>query len=563
MIMIYYNVMFLLSVLLTLGYVMIWHKHFDVHITAIFILVPISNLIFLIFAEAQNLEEVLIAQRLTYIGGLYLILMIMLVIFSMCNIRLKRWMSAMLYFITTVVFVTSQTIGKSDIFYKSVSFSRENGVAVLYKEYGFMHTVSRILIIVYLILSVVAVIYSYFWKNQVSNRMIVLLLIPVLIASFAFFAGRKLIPNVELIPAAYVFAQFVYIIIIYRVSIYDITDVTVDSMMKTGETGIVTCDFQFRYLGSNEFAKEVFPALNDISVDNQLNKSLKVANTISRWIKAFKDDETKNKVFYAKDDKVYLIAISFLYNGVRRRGYQIFITDDTKNQEYIKLINSYNERLSKDVAAKTKHIVEMHDNLILSMATMVESRDNSTGGHIRRTSIGVKLLIEEMRKDLTNELSDEFCHDIVKAAPMHDLGKIAVDDAILRKPGRFTPEEFDKMKTHAAEGARIVHEILKSTDDETFKKIAENVAHYHHERWDGSGYPDGLKGEQIPLESRIMAIADVYDALVSKRVYKEKMSFEKANAIIMEGMGTQFDKSLERYYVSARPELEKYYSSFE
>ena len=205
----------------------------------------------------------------------------------------------------------------------------------------------------------------------------------------------------------------------------------------------------------------------------------------------------------------------------------------------------------------------MHDNLILSMATMVESRDNSTGGHIRRTSIGVKLLIEEMRKDLTNELSDEFCHDIVKAAPMHDLGKIAVDDAILRKPGRFTPEEFDKMKTHAAEGARIVHEILKSTDDETFKKIAENVAHYHHERWDGSGYPDGLKGEQIPLESRIMAIADVYDALVSKRVYKEKMSFEKANAIIMEGMGTQFDKSLERYYVSARPELEKYYSSFE
>ena len=312
MIMIYYNVMFLLSVLLTLGYVMIWHKHFDVHITVIFIFVPISNLIFLIFAEAQTLEEALIAQRLTYIGGLYLILMIMLVIFSMCNIRLKRWMSAMLYFITTIVFVTSQTIGKSDIFYKSVSFSRENGVAVLYKEYGFMHTVSRVLIIVYLILSIVAVIYSYFWKNQVSNRMIVLLLIPVLIASFAFFAGRKLIPNVELIPAAYVFAQFVYIIIIYRVSIYDITDVTVDSMMKTGETGIVTCDFQFRYIGSNEFAKEVFPALNDISVDNQLNKSLKVANTISRWIKAFKDDETKNKVFYAKDDKVYLIAISFI-----------------------------------------------------------------------------------------------------------------------------------------------------------------------------------------------------------------------------------------------------------
>jgi putative two-component system response regulator len=142
---------------------------------------------------------------------------------------------------------------------------------------------------------------------------------------------------------------------------------------------------------------------------------------------------------------------------------------------------------------------------------------------------------------------------------MHDLGKIAVDDAILRKPGRFTPEEFEKMKAHAAEGARIVHEILKDTDDDSFHLLAENVARYHHERWDGSGYPEGLIGEEIPLEARIMAIADVYDALVSKRVYKEAFSFEKADKIIMEGMGTQFDPGLESAYVNARPRLEEYY----
>ena len=109
----------------------------------------------------------------------------------------------------------------------------------------------------------------------------------------------------------------------------------------------------------------------------------------------------------------------------------------------------------------------------------------------------------------------------------------------------------------------IVHEILKDTNDESFKIIAENVAHYHHERIDGSGYPDGLKGDDIPLEARIMAIADVYDALVSKRVYKESMSFEKANEIILEGMGKHFDKKLEKYYISARPKLEEYYSSIQ
>ncbi|MBP5792146.1 MAG: HD domain-containing protein, partial [Spirochaetaceae bacterium] len=196
--------------------------------------------------------------------------------------------------------------------------------------------------------------------------------------------------------------------------------------------------------------------------------------------------------------------------------------------------------------------------------TMVESRDNSTGGHIKRTSDVVRFLVEEIQQDKSGDalnLSEEFCHNLIKAAPMHDLGKIAVDDAVLRKPGRFTAEEFEIMKTHAKEGARIVHEILKETDDQAFHLLAENVAHYHHERWDGSGYPEGLKGEEIPLEARIMAIADVYDALVSKRVYKESMSFEKADSIMMESFGKHFDKQLEKYYVTARPKLEAYYET--
>ena len=237
--------------------------------------------------------------------------------------------------------------------------------------------------------------------------------------------------------------------------------------------------------------------------------------------------------------------------------------DDTANKKYIRLLDEYNENLQNEVAEKTRHIIEMHDNLIMSLAMMVESRDNSTGGHIKRTSEGVRILIDEISKEAVLSLDEKFCKDIIKAAPMHDLGKIAVDDAVLRKPGRFTDEEYEKMKHHAAEGARVIHEILKNTDDEAFRMLAENVAHYHHERWDGSGYPKGLRGDEIPLEARIMAIADVYDALVSKRVYKDSMSFEQADAIIMEGMGTQFDAALEKYYVSARPRLEEYYAGIE
>ena len=185
------------------------------------------------------------------------------------------------------------------------------------------------------------------------------------------------------------------------------------------------------------------------------------------------------------------------------------------------------------------------------------------------------MLIDEIRKDEETAdgrknikllfgidgLTDEFCKDMIQAAPMHDLGKIAVDDAVLRKPGKFTDEEYAKMKKHAAEGARIVDQILEGTDNESFHRVAVNVAHYHHERWDGSGYPEGLKGEEIPIEALIMAVADVYDALVSKRVYKDKFSFDDADKIMMESMGKHFDKRLERYYVSAKPKLEAYYKN--
>ena len=190
---------------------------------------------------------------------------------------------------------------------------------------------------------------------------------------------------------------------------------------------------------------------------------------------------------YERDDQCYIATVNHLFDGRKQCGYQVFLQDDTQNQKYIHLLDQYNADLQAEVAVKTEHIVVMHDKLILGMAAMVESRDNSTGGHIRRTSQGVRILIDAIQKSSALQLPEEFCRNIIKAAPMHDLGKIAVDDAILRKPGRFTPEEFEKMKAHAAEGARIVHEILSGTDDESFRRIAENVAHYHHERMDRSG----------------------------------------------------------------------------
>ena len=565
----YYISAFAVSVVLMLIYAFIYHRHFDVHISLVFILVPLSNLGYVFLSRADTPETAMIANKIIYIGSCYLILLLTLIVFSLCDIKLNRYVRLIMYLVCTVVFSFTLQIGENELYYKSVEYKVENGSAVLVKEYGPLHKFFYAMVIIYFLMGIAAIAYSYFKNNQVSRKFIYLLALPEALSVFSFFVGRKLsktfdfFPDVELITFAYDVALVVYLIIVHRLVLYDISDTVIDSLVQKGDTGFVSFDFGLKYLGSNETAKTIFPELLNITVDKPISRNDFMKKTALVWLESFKENNRNDKFYYQKDDKTYLIDVNYLSDGRRKRGYQLIITDDTQNQQYITLLDSFNTELKQEVAEKTRHIVEMHDNLILSMATMVESRDNSTGGHIRRTSEGVRILIDEIRKGSDFELDDEFCKDLIKAAPMHDLGKIAVKDEILCKEGRFTDEEYAIMKTHAAEGARIVHEILKSTDDVRFHIIAENVAHYHHERWDGSGYPEGLKGENIPLEARIMAIADVYDALVSKRVYKEKMSFEQANNIITEGMGKHFDKRLEPYYIKARPRLEEYYSSID
>ncbi|MBO4460339.1 MAG: HD domain-containing protein [Clostridiales bacterium] len=568
---VFYSIVFALSLICALIYIYMWHKHFDVNFTMIFTLVPVACLGYLMSASADSLEGAIRAQQVIYIGGCFLQYFILLSILNLCKIEMKRWVRPALFAICAFLYASVLTVGHLDIFYKKVSFDVIGGVPTLTKEYGGMHTLFYVTIILFFLIGMITIVYSIIKKNkQVPRNILYLLVIPDVVCVFSFFIGRKLLSNFDIVPLAYVLAELVYLLIAYRFNLYDVSDTVIDSFVKEQNVGYISFDFNYRYLGSNEVARALLPEIEDIEIDESIGYKPE-QRKIRHYLDSFKKNASNNKFVYnvrSKDgnpdeDRIYNVTVNYLYDANRKRGYIISFADDTANRKYIKLLDSYNETLKNEVDEKTKHIVDMHDNLIMSMAMMVESRDNSTGGHIKRTSTGVKILIEEIIKEGGMELTDEFCRDVIKAAPMHDLGKIAVKDQILTKEGRFTDEEYDEMKRHAAEGARVIHEILKQTDDISFKIVAENVAHYHHERWDGSGYPEGLAGEDIPLEARIMAIADVYDALVSKRVYKEAYDLAKADRIIMEGMGSQFDPGLEPVYVNARPRLEEYYSKLQ
>lgn len=190
-------------------------------------------------------------------------------------------------------------------------------------------------------------------------------------------------------------------------------------------------------------------------------------------------------------------------------------------------------------------IEKVQGDVIHSLATVVEERDENTGGHIQRTENYVKMLIAKMKKnDKFKKLPDQFYKNVILAAPMHDVGKIKIPDTILNKPARLTEKEFEVMKLHTVYGAEILSKLLSRDEDPEYFDIAQNVAKYHHERYDGTGYPEGLKGEEIPLEARIMALADVYDALTSDRVYKKAYPNSMAREILKEGAGTQFDPDL-------------------
>ncbi len=211
----------------------------------------------------------------------------------------------------------------------------------------------------------------------------------------------------------------------------------------------------------------------------------------------------------------------------------------------------------EDVEAKGEEIAHMQNGLIYVLADMVESRDKNTGDHVRKTATYVRLIMEKMReKGLHSDiLTDEYVEDVANSAPLHDVGKIMVSDAILNKPDRLTDEEFAIMKTHTTAGSRIISNAMSLVSDSGYLKEAKNLATYHHERWDGKGYPSGKAGEDIPLSARIMAVADVFDALVSKRSYKEPFTFEKSMEIIKEGAGTQFDPDIAMVFVEAADEV--------
>lgn len=565
---IFYTITFLISMINLWIFLSVRVRQSNIYYPAMFIVMAISNAGYWTLCQAQTVEGAIIANRLCYIGGCFLMPFTFLCVLDLCNIHIPLWVHLLLNGMSLALYTIILLTGITPWYYKSQDIVIENGYTHLERITGPLYPIFSIHMTVYVIAIIVVILFAITRKRNASYKNLIYILCMVIATTVMYFSKKLLGYEFNLVPLGFAIDGIILLALRRRIALYDVSATVAESLTKQDVYGYITFDKKKAFLAGDHMASHFFPELEELHIDRVLPHGTDFFDHLHEWMNEL--DETKLSVVHYEVRGEHEVKCTTSYitqeRATRKQivGYMIEFFDVTDERKYMNLIAKYNEELKRDVAKETEHVKDVQNKMILGMANMIENRDNSTGGHIKRTSKCVEILVDELKNREGEAIySDQFCNALVKAAPMHDIGKIAVPDAILQKPGKFTPEEFRQMQDHAAKGADLLNTIIENVEDEYFVAIAENMAHYHHERWNGTGYPRQLKGEEIPLEARIMALADVYDALVSKRCYKEKLTFEEAADIIREGIGSQFDPALAEVFEQARERLEAYYQDNE
>lgn len=525
---------------------------------------------YLSLAVQTELSGALLSCKIYYLGGCFLPMLFFLTVCEVCNIHLNTAVISFFSVLQTFVYLCVCTIGYNTLFYTDASIQIVNGICKLSREYGPLHFLYPLTLYAYMAGSIVISVYACICKKTVARRGLLLMIVFEGLATSYYLIDKLFIQSYDFTPVVYIVLMAGSLIPIYQADIFDVEENEEVITGQLGKVGFISFDKKMNYMGANGFVLNLFAELRTVHLGKKLVNPPYELVPLLADVRGFLSECSENAGYQHRNSVKLKIGEhtyeTEVYTLLRFRrhvaGITVELRDVTDHVRVLELTEHYNEQLNREVEVKTEQIRSMQEKMIIGMAQMVESRDLSTGGHIRRTSDVVRIFSDRLQ-EAGFGLDTKFLHLVIRSAPMHDLGKIGVDDAILRKQARFTDEEYEVMKTHAQIGSEIVDKVMTDVEEQDFVQVAENVAHYHHEKVDGNGYPCGLKGDEIPIEARIMALADVFDALVSKRCYKEAFSYDKAFAIIKEESGTHFDPSLVEVFLSCRDELEQYYNSVE
>ncbi len=552
-----YGLCLILSVLTLIGVAARNYENINIHAIVILTLIPLVVLGYWLKSRVTTSEGAELAMCFIYLDSTAMMVITIFAMLHSFGFKVSPVAKIVGY---GIVFIHALMVWASfgtGMYYTSFEVTQTALGSVSHSTAGPFKSVHNIYLAIVILAIIAVLMYAHFKKGTHSRRMLYNYSVVAMLLVFIYAVETVLDVDFTMLPYLYT-ACGVGIALSYdRMHLHDISCILSQQQKYHGNRGFIVLGNDRRFLSCNDKAYELMPFLKTQIVDEEPPASETI---FSEMIEAFDVDGIDTKK-YQVGERTYICEISevSMRKDSKKQGYLFDVRDATEEQKVLDVMTSYNETLNAEVKQKTETIIDMQRKITVGMANIVENRDGNTGGHVKRTSDVIGYLVDEAVAQGLMESSEEFATDIVRSAPLHDLGKISIDSSILCKPSRLTDEEYQIMKTHSTMSGEMVNILLEGVEYEHFVKAAFNIARHHHERWDGKGYPDGLAGEEIPFEARIMAIADVYDALVSKRCYKQPMSFEKAKQIMLEGMGTQFDPHLESVFLGCVDKLEDYY----
>lgn len=557
---IYLTLMLAFTLANTCALLFFFRKQKNSYMFVVFVAIIVSCFGHWLLGFSTTVEEANIANKVNYVGAVFFPMLMFFVMAQVSKVRIPHLVRIAMVLLCCTILGLAMTVGYSPVYYKTFEYVVQSGVGNYVATYGWGHDIFNFAVVLFGALDIVVVAYALFLRKIVSLKNIAAMFLTEMVTFSSFIVSRFFENDMLVMPLVYVLNQVILLFICSSVKWYDIAACMQEFTEEDSILAFVSFARDGRFLSANNNGEKFFPELKSCRVDRKIADSNEMGALFNPLIEKLENGASGESFDFWHKEKHFKVSVKLVKVWGVSEIFLFKIEDDTDVQLYVESLDKDQSEL-KGLVEKNAHVVKtIQEQMIIGMANMVENRDGNTGGHIKRTSQVVKILVDEMRKDKELELSDEFYNALVSAAPMHDLGKIAIDDHILCKPGKFTDEELSIMRTHAEKGADIVENLLsKMEEDPFFVKLSKNVANYHHEWWNGKGYPCGLSGENIPIEARIMAVADVYDALVSRRCYKDRFSFADAYGIIESSMGIQFDPSLKKYFEACNERLKEYY----
>lgn len=361
MVLAYYVIICFISLVCCSAYYFIKRKYFSTRYTMIFLLAFLSQFCYVLLALSQNVREALIIYKFLYIGGCYLPLAGLFLIFSICKIEPPKWVRFIMLAFTTCIYMLVLSAGYSPLFYKSVDIEFENGVTVLVKEYGPLHMLFYLEIGIFLIITIIVLAYGWIKKPSVSRKILAIAAFMQVFSIFSFFLGRLITKDVEWMALADLVDEIGFLIIMNSIGLYRVDDMVSSSILAEGEYGYISLDFKYRYLSATDVAKKFFPEIAKNHVDHVIEDE-KMRQLFEQWIEEYKRKNVSRFHHYRRGESIYLIRVSDLNDGKKKRGYLLEISDDTAHQQHLEGIERYNKNLNEELKAKTKLIRELQQS---------------------------------------------------------------------------------------------------------------------------------------------------------------------------------------------------------